>query len=112
MSKLKLSFMTSLALALLNNDIELSEYQDCLLINDVKIFYDEYYGLLQEAYISTHPDTDDDCYVASSICLTGLNAGKRCNLYWDIKLDEHQQSLECDESNMCDWSNPSDVRFG
>lgn len=111
MSKLKLSFITSLAVALINDEIDLSEYQDCLLINDVKVFDGEYYGVLQEAYISTHPDTNEDCYIASSICLTGLKGGKRCHIYWDIKLDEHQQSLECDESNMCDWSNPSDVKF-
>jgi len=110
-SKLKLSFVTSLAVALINEEIDLSEYQDCLLINDVKIFGDEYYALLQEAYISTHPDFNIDCYRASAVTLTGINGGKRCEIHWEIIWDEETREQITDESEVCDWSNPSDVKF-
>ena len=98
-----------LAIALLNDDICLFEFEDILIINTIVQFENEYYALIQDAYIDG--SNEEPYYTASAICLTGKNIGKPCKIYWEITLDEEYWKNSTDESEMCDWNNPGRIRF-
>jgi hypothetical protein len=108
-AKNKKHLYKALAIALLKDDICLFEFEDILIINTIVQYKNEYYALMQEAYIDG--SSDEPHYTASAICLTGENIGQLCKIYWEIILDEKARKKCEDESEMCDWNNPSKVRF-
>jgi len=98
-----------LAIAYSNDDIQLWEFEEIIDINTIVKYKDRHYALSQDAYIDG--SNDEPYYTASAICLTGENIGQKCEIYWEIIWDEETRKQITDESEMCDWSNPSDVKF-
>lgn len=98
-----------LAIAFAELDISWHKFEEILEINAIIQYENEYYALLQDAYIDG--PIDNPYYTASAICLSGDKIGELCTIYWSIKLDEYNQSLASEDSEMCDWDNPSNVKF-